>query len=117
MIFYRECDGRSWVLDWLDSIPMRARDKCRVRIERLTEVGHELRRPEADYLGEAIYELRAKHLRINYRMLYFFHGRELAVISRGFVKQQTSVPPREIRAAIRDKRNFENDPVRHTHQE
>jgi len=29
----------------------KALDKCRVRIERLEELGHELRRPEADFVA------------------------------------------------------------------
>ncbi len=61
-------------LDWFDGLPPKAQDKCRVRIERLRELGHELRRPEADYLRDGIYELRVKHQGVNYRLLYFFHG-------------------------------------------
>lgn len=55
---YREDDGTVPLLAWLDSIPDKARDKCVVRIERLREQGHELRRPEADFLRDGIYELR-----------------------------------------------------------
>lgn len=114
--FYRERNGRSPALDWLDSIPTRALDKCRMRIERLAEFGHELRRPEADYLGEGIYELRLKESSVNYRLLYFFHGRRLAVISHGFVKQRSSVPRGEIMAAIRRKRAFEIDAESRTYR-
>lgn len=52
----------------------KALDKCRVRIERLRDLGHELRRPEADLLRDGIYELRVRLGTLNYRMLYFFHG-------------------------------------------
>jgi putative component of toxin-antitoxin plasmid stabilization module len=53
----------------LESLPARAQDKCTVRIERLAELGHGLRRPEAGFLRDGIYELRAKHGGVNYRML------------------------------------------------
>lgn len=46
------------VLDWLDALPDKVKAKCLVRIERLKEQRHELRRPEADYLRDGIYELR-----------------------------------------------------------
>jgi len=46
------------VLDWLDHLFKKIQAKAPVRIERLAEMGHELRRPEADYLRENIYELR-----------------------------------------------------------
>src|SRR5438105_845168 len=57
---YRDDDGTVPLLEWLDDLPQKVRDKCRVKIERLRELGYELRRPEADYLRDGIYELRAK---------------------------------------------------------
>ncbi len=53
---------------------------------------------------------------MNYRMLYFFHGRVAAVLAHGLVKVR-EVPPREIDEAIRRKRRFELDPGRDTHKE
>ena len=114
VVFFREEDGRAPLLDWLDALPERVQDKCTERIERLRELGHLLRRPEADYLREGIYELRVKEEKINYRMLYFFHGQEAVVLSHGIVKQQAVVPPREIERAIARKRAFQRDPKRHT---
>lgn len=58
VIFYREDDGTVPLLEWLDSLVVKAQDKCRLRIERLAEMGHGLRRPEADYLRDDVYELR-----------------------------------------------------------
>jgi hypothetical protein len=49
-------------------------------------------------------------------MLYFFHGREVVVLSHGIVKQRV-VPPREIDLAVKRKREFERSPLRHTHEE
>ncbi len=69
--------------------------------ERLRELGHELRRPEADYLREGIYELRAKYQRVNYRILYFFAGRQAVVVTHGILKQVAAVPAKEIDLAIR----------------
>jgi phage-related protein len=73
IVFYRDDDGSVPILGWLDSLPKKALDKCRVKIERLQALGHELRRPEADYLRDGIYELRVHLGTVNYRMLYFFH--------------------------------------------
>ena len=72
VVFYREEDSDAVpVLDWLDSLSEKALAKCTVKIERLAELGHELRRPEADYLRDDIYELRVGLQGINYRILYF----------------------------------------------
>jgi phage-related protein len=116
VVFYREDDGSVPILEWLDLLPPKALDKCTVRIERLQELGHELRRPEADFLRDGIYELRVGLQHVNYRMLYFFHGRTAAVISHGLVKE-SAVPPKEIEKAIQRKHKFELDPKAHTHEE
>ena len=82
----------------------------------LRELGHELRRPEADYLRDGIYELRASLGGIQYRILYFFHGEVTAVVSQGLVKER-EVPPKEIDRAVKRKVLFEANPQRHTFEE
>ena len=116
VVFYRESDGTAPVLDWLDALPAKAQDKCRIKIERLCELGHELRRPEADLLRDGIYELRIGLQGMNYRILYFFHGRTAAVLAHGLLKERV-VPSREIEVALTRKRRFEQDPERHTYEE
>jgi phage-related protein len=116
-VLYREEDGTVPLLAWLERLPEKAQDKCVVRIERLAKLGHELRRPEADYLRDDIYELRAKHSGINYRLLYFFHGREAVVLSHGFSKQQAKVSKKEIELAIERKERFRKTPRKHSHEE
>ena len=115
VVFYREADGACPVLDWLHEIPAKAQDKCRVKMERLAELGHELRRPEADLLRDKIYELRATTQGLHYRLLYFFHGTTCAVLASGIVKEDR-VPPAEIERAVQRKARFESNPVRHTYQ-
>ena len=114
LIFYQEDDETCPVLDWLRTIPPKARMKCRVRLERLAEMGHELRRPEADLLRDKIYELRATLQGVHYRLLYFFHGNTVAVVASGIVKEDR-VPPVEIDRTITRKRKFESDPTKHTY--
>ena len=116
VVFYQEPDGTVPLLDWLDRLPEKAQDKCRIKIERMGELGYELQRPEADYLRDGIYELRVGLRGIHYRMLYFFHGTMAAVVSHGLVKGRL-VPPREIERAIQRKRVFEQNPERHTYRE
>jgi phage-related protein len=116
IVFFREDDGTVPALDWLDTLPEKALDKCRVKLERLQALGHELRRPEAEYLRDGIYELRVRLGTVNYRILYFFHENTAAVVSHGLTKKQR-VPPKEIDRAIAAKRRFTQAPERHTHQE
>ena len=77
VFFYQEERGHASVVEWLTArrrTDCRAYAKCVARLRRLAEVGHELRRPEADYLRDGLYELRARQGHVNYRILYFFHG-------------------------------------------
>src|SRR5258708_39027534 len=112
VVFFQDDDGSVPFLEWFDGLHARAQDKCRVRLERLEQLGHELRRPEADLLRDGIYELRVGLEGINYRMLYFFHGREAVVVSHGVIKERL-VPPNEIDLALNRKAQFEAAPARH----
>lgn len=115
-MFYQDQDGHAPVLEWLDALPAKIQDKCVVKIERLRELGHELRRPEADLLRQGIYELRIGREGMNYRILYFYHGRMAAVLSHGLVKER-EVPVKDIQVALERKRLFEQDPQAHTYRE
>ena len=116
VVFYREAAGTVPVLEWFDSLPAKAQDKCRVRIQRLSDLGHELRRPEADLLRDGIYELRIGLQHVNYRILYFFHGRLVAILAHGLTKENR-VPGATIDAALARKQRFELDPKSHTFEE
>lgn len=53
---------------------------------------------------------------MNYRILYFFHGRTAAVLAHGLVKER-EVPTKDIEMALERKRLFEHDPYAHTYRE
>ena len=111
LILYQE-KRRSPVWDWLQSLHKKIREKAELRMERLAYLGHELRRPEADYLRDGIYELRWRHQFTHYRLLYFFHGREIVVLTEGLTKQG-EVPETSIELAIIRKKRFEENPQKH----
>lgn len=115
LVYYRDQAGAKPLQTWLDGLVPMAREKCLSKLKRLEDVGHELRRPEADYLRDGIYELRASRQGVNYRMLYFFYGRSAVVVSHGITKER-EVPPKEIDLAVRRKTAFELDPERHGFQ-
>ena len=115
VVFFADEDGTAPLLVWLDRQEPKVQDKCLVKIERLEELGHELRRPEADYLRDGIYELRVRYRSVNYRMLYFF-SEGVAVVSHGLTKEDR-VPDREISTATSNKAKFEHDRETHTYKE
>lgn len=77
LYFFKDDAGKAPVGEWLRELrrkQRRAYAKCVARIDTLASLGHELRRPMADYLRDGVYELRVRHGHVNYRILYFFHG-------------------------------------------
>ena len=58
VVFYKDEGGAVPVLEWITELIPKAQAKCLARIKRLQQRGHELRRPEADYLRDGMYELR-----------------------------------------------------------
>ena len=115
VVLFVEANGTCPIINWLDSLPWKVQEKCIVRVERLAEMGHELRRPEADYLRDGIFELRASYQGVHYRALYFFHGKT-AVVSHGLTKEK-AVPEREIELAIKRRAMYADDPDKHTYGE
>ena len=108
VVFYQEKPGDSPVVGWLRTLNEtnpRAFDKCRAAISRLALLGHELRRPEADYLRDDIYELRIRLGSVNYRLLYFFHGRIVSVVAQGLTRE-SAVPATDLKPAIARKAAF-----------
>jgi hypothetical protein len=119
VLFYQDTNGHSPVVEWLKDLrrmDTAAYAKCAAVIERLQESGFELRRPTADMLRDGIRELRAKKGRVNYRILYFFHGRNVAILAHAITKEDV-VPPVEIDRALLRKAAFEANPSKHTYRE
>jgi phage-related protein len=117
--FYMAGDGAVPVLDWLRQLRQQDRRgyaKCVVRIQRLAEEGHALRRPESDYLRDGIYELRARQGHVNYRILYFFHGQNVVILAHGMTKEG-KVPDADIERALHRKAAFEKNPKLHLYEE
>lgn len=113
--FYQDDDGSVPVLSWLQQLcqqDARAFAKCYVRLRRLVEAGHDLRRPEADTLRDGIYELRARTGHVQYRILYFFHGKVAAILAHALTKEK-AVPEWDIDLALTRKRKLEQQPDRH----
>lgn len=113
--FFQEADGRSPVLEWL--LELRRADvaafaNCLYVLAALRRFGHELRRPVADYVRDGIYELRARRGRVQYRLLYFFHGRNVSIVAHGLTKEDV-VPPADVLRALQRKRRFESAPEAH----
>ena len=123
VIFYAE-RGISPFLQWLERQPPKVQDKIFDAAARLELLGFELRRPEADYLRDDIYELRVKKGHVNYRPLYFFADmkdaktravRRRAIIAHGCTKEGR-VAARDIDVAVARRQKYMANPAAHTYE-
>ena len=113
VLFYQEDDGSVPVLDWLHTLHERAWRKSFAVIQLLKQSGHELRRPHADMLRDGVYELRTRVGNVNYRILYGFVGKDVALLAAGLTKEK-KVPSKEIERAIVRIEKYKANPEAHS---
>jgi phage-related protein len=120
IVLFQDAKGEVPVLEWLNQLvksDKKGYANCISRIEQLAEYGFELRRPAADFLRDGIYELRAKHVRVQYRILYFFHGQNVVILAHAIIKEDDRVPDRDIALALTYKDLFVLNPETYTYIE
>ena len=102
VVYYLDEYAESPPLEFLRRLTRQDQQKAFAYISYLEERGEELRRPIADYLGDKLYELRPKQIRV----LYSFIGKETAVILHVFRKKTDAVPIKEKRLAAKRLEDF-----------
>jgi phage-related protein len=109
VVFYQEHEEvelREWLADRTED----KRLQCIDRLMSLQEYGHELDFPDSEHLEDKIYQLRARAKKVRLRMPYFFHERQAAVVTHGFVKKTQKTPPVEIQRAKGKRKRYQEDP-------
>jgi len=66
------------------------------------------------FLRDGIYELRARHRNVHYRILYAFIGQNIVLLSHGFTKEK-KVPDKEINRAVRNRDSYIRNSEAHTY--
>ena len=96
LIFYETLSGRIPALEFLRSQSKAARAEAGWLLEQLQKYGGSLGRPVTAFLVDGIFELRWQVERNEYRILFFFSGRQIIVLTHGFSKKTNRVPKSEI---------------------
>lgn len=100
IIFYTTAQGDCPVREFLEELEKKPRAKILRFVDHLETQGPNLPRPYADMLRDKIRELRVPYGRLQFRILYFFDGRQV-VLTQGFLKKTAAVPEEEIQRALR----------------
>ena len=106
--FYTTIDGKKHAKEFLMKLDPKMRAKLIKTIELLEANGPDLRMPYSEYLGNGIFELRAKVGSNISRELYFFFSGQKAILTNGFVKKTQKTPKKEMELAIKYKHDYES---------
>lgn len=106
--FYDLPDGTEPARLFLDSLDMKMWAKMTLSIQMLQGCGTALRMPYSEYLGDGIFELRAKSGSDISRVLYFFFVGNKAVLTHGFIKKTQKTPKREKDKALKYREEYES---------
>ena len=94
VVYYPDARSNTPALEFLLGLSQDEQQKAFAYVSYLEEQGEQLRPPIAEYLGDRIYELRPKQVRI----LYAFVGQRVVILHM-FRKKTGPVPPSEKRLA------------------
>lgn len=101
LIFFESVSGHAPALEFLRTKPKSVRAEAGWLLEQLEKYGTNLERTVVGFLEDGIYELRWEVERNAYRLLFFFSGRQIIVVTHGFAKKTKKVPKGEIERARR----------------
>lgn len=107
VIAYAKPNGDVPVEMFLDSLPVKLREKTLRSLLVLREYGVELQGDKVKYLREGIYELRSRFGGDITRVFYFYFDGKRIVLTNGFVKKTRKTPRGEIERALAYKRDWE----------
>jgi phage-related protein len=105
--FYRQPNGKSPIEEFLDSLTGKQAQKVLwvlQLIEELEIVPRQYFKKLID--SEDIWEVRVQFGNDIFRLLGFFDGGTLLILTNGFAKKTQKTPPQEIALAVRRKNNY-----------
>lgn len=90
--YYESPTGRSPVVEFIDSLDAKSKARIARTFDLLEEFGINLGMPYARQLERQLWELRVRHGRNRYRIIYFLYTRQTFVLLHGFTKKTGPVP-------------------------
>ena len=104
--FYESSSGKAPAYDFIVELPPKLQSKMFGTLELLSDLGPEIKSPYSKHLDAGIFELRCQFGSDAIRVLYFFHGEKIVVLTNGFHKKTQKTPSREIERAKRARKDY-----------
>ncbi len=97
--YYQSKAGRYPVKEFIDTLDTKSKARVARILDLLEEFGTELGMPYARHLEKQLWELRIRHGRNRYRIIYFLATRQTFVLLHGFTKKGGPVPRSDMEIA------------------
>jgi len=97
--YYQSEAGRSPVKEFIDSLDIKSKARVARTLDLLEEFGTDLGMPYAKHLEKQLWELRVRHGRNRYRIIYFLATGQTFVLLHGFTKKTGPVPRSDLETA------------------
>ena len=97
--YYQSGAGRSPVEEFIDSLDAKSRARIARTLDLLEEFGISLGMPYARHFEKQLWELRIRHGRNRYRIIYFLYTGQTFILLHGFTKKTGPVPRADMETA------------------
>ena len=97
--YYKSRNGKYPVVEFIDSLEAKSRARIARTLDLLEEFGIELGMPYSRYLEKQLSELRVRHGRNHYRIIYFLFTGKTFILLHGFSKKTDAVPRADLQMA------------------
>lgn len=105
--FYKTESGKAPVKDFLSSLPDKLSKKLAWTLRAVRELDPVPKQYFKKLTGtDDIWEIRATLGSDTFRLLCFFDGAELIIVTNGFAKKSQKIPKQEIRLAEERKKDY-----------
>lgn len=106
LIFFETEGGRAPVRDSLETLPEPDQAKAAAYLSLLERHGHTLREPHVKHLQDKLKELRFKISAGQYRVFFFIHMGDNAVLLHSIVKKTQQTPKPDMDLALKRMREW-----------
>ena len=97
--YYQSGAGKFPVEEFIDSLDAKSRARVARTLDLLEEFGISLGMPYARHLEKQLWELRVRHGRNRYRIIYFLYTGQTFILLHGFTKKTGPVPRADMEMA------------------
>lgn len=99
LIFWKSNTGNEPVREWLKGMAAEARKAVGDDL-RYVQENWPLGKPHVDGFGDGLYEVRARHDKMNYRVLFCIED-DTMILLHGFIKKTPKTPAADVALARR----------------